>query len=533
MVPQMDKQEQAKLMRLLNTPLAQINKQLAEKRLAEFQRQMWETIDTHDYIHGWHIDAICEHLEAVLARDLLRLVINIPPRHMKSINVCVGFPAWSWIREPMTQFLYASYAASLSTRDNMKCRRVIQSPLYQAQWGDRFTLTSDQNTKTRFDNDKGGYRIATSVDGTATGEGGDIIVIDDANNVKEIESDTIRDATNIWFDETMQTRFNDPKRGALVAIQQRTHALDLTGHIQRKYGEDYCYLVLPARHELETRRKKSLRTFHGWTDPRKKEGELLWPDRFGDDELKTIEKGLGIYGTAGQLQQRPSPRDGGIVPVADFQKYEKAPSRDEWIKLSFSIDTAAKEQEIHDPSSIEVWAETQKGSYLLFVWKKKVLFPKLLKKVAAMIDDWKPTEVLIEDKSSGTSLIQCLRSKEDGDKYGYENIVAIDPGAFSKTIRMENEAVAIENGMVYIPARTDIIVDNGMTRYATSWVTDFEDECVDFPNGAHDEQVDAMSQYLKRQREKRQRRPQVAAPIVHSLTSSSHWHDEDTESDYA
>ena len=466
---------------LLSTSLDSIDKEMAEKKLAEFQKQMWPVIDAHEYIHGWHIDAICDHLEAVYSGEIQRLNINIPPRHMKSINVCVGFPAWVWIKDPARQFLYSSYAASLSVRDNIKCRRVINSPLYKARWDDKFKLNPDQNTKTRFDNDKGGYRIATSVDGTATGEGGDIIVIDDANNIKEIESDTTRDNVNTWFDEVMQSRFNDPKTGALVNIQQRTHSLDLTGHIQRKYGAEYISLVLPAKYEVESRRKMTLHTFHGWTDPRKKEGELLWPDRFGEKEIKRLEVALGVYAAAGQLQQRPAPRDGGIVPVADFQRYRIAPPRSEWKKLSFSIDTASKEKELHDPSCIEVWAETDKGSFLLYIWKKKVMFPALLKKTTELIDDWLPQEVLIEDKSSGISLIQCL--KEDH----YSNIVAIDPGAFSKVIRMENESTAIENGMVYIPENGEIVVDNGNTRYKTNWVVDFEDECIDFPNGEHDD----------------------------------------------
>ena len=506
---------------LLSVPIDAIDTYLAEKKLVEFQKQAWGIIDSHDYIHGWHIDAICDHLEAVASFEITRLVINIPPRHMKSINVCVGFPAWVWLSAPERQFLYASYASSLSIRDNIKCRRVIQSPFYQNRWGDKFTLTSDQNTKTRFDNDKGGYRIATSVDGTATGEGGDIIVIDDANNVREIESEPIRTGTNTWFDETMQSRFNDPKKGALVSIQQRTHHLDLTGHIQKKYGNEYCYLILPAKYEIDSRRKNSLRTFNGWEDPRKKEGELLWPERFGSTEIKALETALGVYAAAGQLQQRPSPRDGGIVPVSDFMKYKVAPPREDWIRLSFSVDTASKEKELSDPSVIQVWAETERGHYLLYIWKKKIQFPKLLTKVSDLIDDWLPSEVLIEDKSSGTSLLQCL--KEDD----YNNTIAIDPGSFSKIIRMENEATTIENGMVFVPEHSDIIVDNGISQYRTTWINDFEDECLSFPNGEHDDQVDAMSMYLKRRREKRQRRPTLVAPVVTTLTSTSYWRNGD------
>lgn len=492
---------------LLSTPLDEIDKALAEKSLSEFLRQMWKYIDPHPYVHGWHIDAICEHMEAVLDGEILRLAINIPPRHMKSLGISVGFPAWAWIKKPSLQFLFSSYAATLSIRDCVKARRLIDSPLYKARWGEVFQLTSDQNTKTRYDNNHGGYRIATSVDGATTGEGGDVIIIDDANNVKEAESDVTRNNTNSWFDEVMQSRFNDPKTGALVSIQQRTHALDLSGHIQKKYGNEYIYLILPAEYEIEERRKMSLKTFHGWKDPRKKEGELLWPDRFGKEEVKKLKNALGAYAAAGQLQQRPAPREGGMVPMKHFQRYKTPPAREIIKKLSLSFDTASKEQELHDYSICEVWAETSLGYFLLYIWRKKVMFPELLRTAKSLCEQWSPNEVLIEDKSSGTSLIQCLRDPKDGIRFP---VIAIEPGNFSKVIRMENESAAIESGMVWLPE-------------SAPWLIDFEDECQHFPNAEHDEHVDAMSQYLKRQREVKQRGYIDVTPDISFSVEQSPW----------
>ena len=204
--PQMDMEL---LTALVNNP-DWIEQELAERSLAEFIRQMWTSIDPSPYVANWHIDAIAEHLEAVNRGEISRLIINIPPRHMKSIAVSVAWPAWTWtqqattpLRGPTVRFLYASYAQSLSIRDSVKCRRVIDSPLYQARWGDRFKWVGDQNTKIRFDNDKKGYRIATSVDGALTGEGGDVIVVDDPHNVTEAESVTVRQAALSWWDESM------------------------------------------------------------------------------------------------------------------------------------------------------------------------------------------------------------------------------------------------------------------------------------------------------------------------------------------
>ena len=167
-------------------------------------RQAWHVIEpSTPFVPGWHIDAIIEHLEAVTRGQIRNLLINVPPRHMKSLLVSVFWPAWEWIQHPERRWLYSSYAASLSIRDSVKCRRLIESPWYQSRWGDRFALTSDQNTKTRFDNNRSGYRIATSVGGAVTGEGGDRIVCDDPHNVDEVESDSVRKATIDWWDVAM------------------------------------------------------------------------------------------------------------------------------------------------------------------------------------------------------------------------------------------------------------------------------------------------------------------------------------------
>lgn len=173
------------------------------------------------FISNWHIDAICEHLEAVSRFELQRLLINIPPRCMKSLTVGVFWPTWMWINRPETRWLCASYAQQLATRDSLKCRRIIESRWYQRNWGESFQLTSDQNQKTRFENDKTGYRLATSVGGTGTGEGGDFVICDDPHNVEQALSDTQREAALIWWDETMSTRLNDPKRGGMVIVMQR------------------------------------------------------------------------------------------------------------------------------------------------------------------------------------------------------------------------------------------------------------------------------------------------------------------------
>ena len=179
---------------LLQRPglLVEIDTERAVRSLREFVRQAWPVVEpSTPFVPGWHIDAIIQHLEAVTGGQIRNLLINVPPRHMKSLLVAVFWPVWEWIRWPQRRWLFSSYSAQLSIRDSVKCRRLIESPWYQERWADRFALTSDQNTKGRFDNNRSGYRLSTSVGGSATGEGGDRIVCDDPNNVNEVESDSI------------------------------------------------------------------------------------------------------------------------------------------------------------------------------------------------------------------------------------------------------------------------------------------------------------------------------------------------------
>ena len=209
-----------------------------EESLYEFLKCAWRYIDPAQWKDAWHIDAIAEHLQAVVDGQIKRLIINLPPRHCKSLLLSVAFPAWVWAQPltgptsgPGVPFLYASYADKLSLRDSVKCRRLIESPWYQARWGNRFQLTSDQNTKSRFSNDQGGERLITSIGAGVTGEGGNIICIDDPNAANEIASEASIEETIDWWTTTMPTRLNDLELGAFIIIQQRLAENDLTGHI--------------------------------------------------------------------------------------------------------------------------------------------------------------------------------------------------------------------------------------------------------------------------------------------------------------
>ena len=406
--------------------------------------------------------------------SIKRLIINVPPRHMKSISVAVALPAWTWATQPHKKFLYASYASSLSIRDSTKCRRLIDSLWYKAHFGDKFRLTDDQNQKQRFENDKTGYRIATSVGGALTGDGGDIICIDDPHNSVEADSSKVREGVLEWWDQAMQTRLNDPKTGAFVIIMQRLHEQDLTGHILANQLEgEWDHLMLPARYEVGA--PNPMRSSLGFTDPRTQEGELLWPDRMDEKTLKTLERSLGSYAAAGQLQQRPSPKGGGILKASWWVPWEK----EELPEVTYVIqswDTAFETKESSSYSARTTWGIFKHNGHdcliVLEAWYDKVTYPELRKLAQEAYNDWEPDAVLIEKKASGASLLQDLRMAG-------VPVLAYSPDR-DKVARAHASSALLEDGRIYYPKR--------------KWAEDLISICAAFPAAKNDDIVDTCTQ---------------------------------------
>ena len=426
-----------------------------------------------NFYDNWHIEAICEHLQAVVNGDIRRLIINIPPRHMKSITAAVALPAWAWIDNPSKRFLFASYAGSLSVRDSVKCRRLIASRWYQENFGHIFQLTGDQNQKQRFENDKTGMRIATSVDGALTGEGGDIIVIDDPHNVREAESSTVREGVLDWWDQAMQTRLNDPKTGAFIIIMQRVHEKDLTGHILANSNK-WDHLCLPARYEIE--HPSISYSSIGFKDPRDKEGELLWPERIGEDTLTELETSLGVYASAGQLQQRPMAKGGTILKAAWWQPWEEEARPDiEYVIQSW--DTAYSTKEKSSYSARTTWGvfkrHNQWNALLMDSWYDRVSYPDLRREAQDAFNAYEPDVVLIEKKASGQSLLQDLRMA------GIP-VLAYSPDR-DKEARAHAASALLEDGRIWYPADK-------------KWAKDVINICSAFPAGENDDIVDTCTQ---------------------------------------
>jgi|SRR5579864_289173 len=473
-----------------------LDRELAARSLREFVGQAWHVLEPETpFVPGFHIDALCDHLEAVTRGDIRNLLINIPPRHMKSLLVSVFWPAWEWLRWPERRWLYSSYGANLSIRDSLKCRRLIESPWYRARWGHVFSLTGDQNVKTRFENNRSGYRLATSVGGSVTGEGGDRIVCDDPHKVDEVESDTARQTAIDWWDVAMSTRVNNPKTSAMVIVMQRCHQRDLSGHLLAK--GNFEHLCLPAEYEGPGRA-----TSIGFSDPRTQIGELLWAERFGPQEIADLKINLGSYAAAGQLQQRPSPAGGGIFKRDWFRFLQSRGANlppvmvrmpDGSTKSIFPVDVprqmdeqiqswdcAFKDLAKSDYVVGQMWGRRGPCFFLGDQVRARLDCPGTVKAVKEMRQKWPGTmAILIEDKANGPAVIQMLSLEIPG-------IVPVNPSG-GKIARARAVSPLIEAGNVYLPHPEH-----------APWVNDFIEECVQFPNGAHDDQVDAMTQALLR-----------------------------------
>lgn len=489
----------------------------AEKSLYKFTEMMWEFVEpSNPFIGNWHLEAIADHLEAVTNGEILRLLINIPPGTMKSLMTDVFWPAWEWIHKPHTRYVCTSYSSALTERDNGRFSAVIQSDLYRAMWGDRFAVKRDSMTKV--ENNKTGWKIATSTEGMGTGERGDRVIVDDPHNVKDGESDAVRKSTLQYFNEVLPTRVTNPISSAMIVIMQRVHEEDVSGNIlSRDLG--YTHLMLPM--EFESARK--CYTFLPadpdtifFEDPRTEEGELLFPDRMPDWVVERDKKAIGPYATAGQFQQSPVPRGGGIIK-REYWKLWPEEGEDFLIsnpKLEFpvmdyviaSTDTAYSAKTEADYNALAILGLWRRQGVpkimLMHCWKKRLDFrgetiPRLpdeteaeyrvrRKKAWGMLE-WTSYEcqrfgvdkLLIEGKATGLTLAQEIRKVYADSKWATQTI---NPKG-DKVARVYSVQHIFAEGMVYAPER--------------QWADDAITEMQYFPKGAHDDLTDAIVQGIR------------------------------------
>src|SRR5271166_489020 len=436
--------------------------------LTAFIHKSYRTLAPASKYHdNWHIWAMAWHLQQCASGKIKRLLITLPPRNLKSISA-VAFAAWVLGRDPSKRIICASYSADLASKHAHDCRAVMESAWYRHI----FPRTRiDKNTEMDFVTSLKGYRYSTSVGGTLTGRGGDMLIIDDPLKSEDALSETRRSAVNDWYDGTLYSRLDDKREGVIILIMQRHHLDDLAGHVLRQ--EEWTQLDLPAIAELDERIPIGPRENYF-----RKVGELLHDAREGKGELDQMKVTLGSFRFSAQYQQRPVPEEGEIIKWNWFRVYD-APLQRQNGEIIQSWDTAYKAQELSDYSVCTTWLVRGNEYNLIDVLREKLNYPDLKKTVLEHARKHVANSVIIENKGSGMSLIDDLRQ---GGSFGDIMPIPFDPEG-DKVTRMSTESAQIEAGHVFLPRNAE-------------WLGDFQAELLQFPHGRHDDQVDSMSQFL-------------------------------------
>ena len=494
-----------------------LEKVLSEQSLAKFIEFAWHVLEPGTpYLDNWHIHMIAEHLEAITKgvrvnqKVYNRLLINVPPGAMKSLLVNVFWPAWEWgpMNKPHLSYLCAAHKVeNLSARDSRKMRLLVTSDWYQKRWGDRVSLARDQNEKLNFQNTAGGQRIAAAIS-SLTGVRADRVIIDDPHSVDSAGSDTQRMSETTTFLEAVPTRLNNPIKSAIVVIMQRLHEDDVSGVIlDKQLG--YDHIMLPMRYDPS----RAYPTMLGHRDPREEEGELFFPERFPEDVVDRDEATMGPYAAAGQFQQQPIPRGGGVIKREWWQLWEQErfPNCDYIIA---SLDTAYTTKSENDFSAMTVWGIFSGGEskavanrmlspdgemlsvikrtyteehprvMMMYAWQERLELHELVEKVQETMRRFRVDKLLIENKAAGHSVAQEIRRL-----YGYEDFAVqlVDPKSQDKLARLYSIQHLFAEGLVYAPDR--------------SWADMVIGQVSTFPKGKHDDLVDTVSMALRHLRD--------------------------------
>ena len=419
------------------------------------------------YSHNWHIAAIAEYLHAAARGEITRLIINLPPRMLKSTMISVAWPAWLLGQNPRQRLMVASYAQTLATKHSTDCRLVMQSDWYRRIFPET-RLSDEQNEKDRFATTQRGQRLAVSVGGAAVGEGGNILIVDDPLNPLQATHVNQREAANAWFDHTFASRLDDKKTGCIVVVMQRLHPDDLSGYLLAKGGWEHLCLPAIAPTASTIRMGKFSYT--------RSAGEALHAAREDKELLKRTQQEMGSFNFAAQYQQAPQKISGSVVKPTWFWRFDLAECSRNGGRIVQSWDTAMKIGLGRDASACATFLERDGVHYLIDMLAAQMEYPALKRAVVAQAERFAPEVILIEDKASGQSLLQDLRAETNLP------VLAQMPDA-DKMSRLLRVTPMMEAGKVALP------------KFAP-WLAALEEELVSFPDARHDDQVDAISQYL-------------------------------------
>jgi predicted phage terminase large subunit-like protein len=412
------------------------------------------------YSHNWHIDEVSKSLIRTQKGEITRLIINMPPRYLKSSIVSVCFVAWVLGRNPETRIITSSYSAKISAKHGIDTKKIMQSSWYKKAFP-KTTIIKGQNDKTKFVTTEGGFRISTSSGGYLTGEGGDILIVDDPHKPATIESKTQREKVINWFENTLASRLDDKKKGVIIVVMQRLHPLDISGFLFAKKGKIWQKLVFPI---IAERNEK-------W----RKKGEPLHKERDDIKQIQSLREEMGEKQFLTQYQQNPPTEEGGVFKKEYFSFTDFTKEDDDTIV--FSIDSANKIGISHDYTAITIWCIRSKEVILIECKKVKLEFGALLGFIRSLIFEYHPKFVLIEDKASGTPLIQELNGFDFNGK-----IVPLKT-KLDKLLRLLSVISLFEKKKVWINEKITIL-------------DEIKEELLGFPYAKHDDVVDSVSHFL-------------------------------------
>ena len=419
------------------------------------------------FLPNWHIKAIAYQLERIRRGEINRLIINMPPRHLKSLTVSVAFPALLLGLEPWHRIFNISYGSELSSKHARDFKTVVESPWYRRTFPKmQIARSLEDEVTTSFK----GFRKATSVGGALTGLGGDMIIIDDPQKPADAQSKPRRDSLNQWFSNTLVSRLDNKETGAIIVVTQRVHMDDLSGYLSNG-STDWEILSLPAIAEVEERIPISDSEFY-----HRLIGEALHPAHESLDTLLKLQQELGTYDFSAQYQQCPIPFGGAMIKRDWLRFDDTRPEHKPKAKVIQSWDIAAKDGLQNDYSVCTTWLVEANHYHLIDLVRGRYDFPRLRQLAGAVADRHKPTAILIEDASAGISLAQELRSM------GHWRIKPV-PVEHDKVTRLFVQAAKFEAGLVHFPKHAPFLQD-------------LLAELLAFPNGKHDDQVDSITQAL-------------------------------------
>jgi predicted phage terminase large subunit-like protein len=432
------------------------------------QKCFYSLAPNASYLPNWHIEALAYHLELIRMGKLRRLIVNMPPRSLKSIIGSVALPAFMLGHDPTKRLICVSYGSDLATKHANDCRATLNAAWFRSIFpGTRISRT--KNTESEVLTTRNGYRLATSIDGTLTGRGGDIIIIDDPLKPSDALSDSKRERVNDWYNNTLLSRLDDKQHGSIVVIMQRLHMNDLAGTLLRA-SDEWTLLKFPAIAEEDATIQIGEDHYHV-----RQVGDLLHAEREPLQLLEEQRAHMGSDTFQAQYQQEPVPPGGNMIKRGWVQPYDQLPVRTGSTRIVQSWDTASKEGGANDWSVCTTWLFHDRKYYLIDVCRERLNYPALKAKAIQLAGLHDPMKILIEDTGVGTGLIAELQ------QLGLRAIAVKPEG--NKLARMSIQSAKFEARQVFFPK-------------TAPWLAALEAELFSFPGGRHDDQIDSISQAL-------------------------------------